>query len=234
MSAAENLPNRQEKRAKHEAPPTTTLGPGPVLVEIYLTTAIPKRALFDGLRAMGFQTAMLAFLEYDADADEDEESESETGRDGMTARFLGKLGRAIVPTSTDVIEWIESSPIGFDVFRPIESLAKAFCVPFVLEPGVEYELRFVARNKSFPDSDAVAEALDDMGGFNVRELISLRPDLLSKLEEEERDAYSVWYGRAKWEGMMSAITPEDPFFFADMKKLPRHVHEIRHVEKKRA
>lgn len=238
MSAAETLPARPSPRpsvradARSEmATPSPPLGPGSVLVELRLSSAIPKRALFEGLRAMGFQAVVLDDVVIDDEDADDEESEKEGSAGGMTARFVGKLGRAIVPTNTQAITWIEKSPIGIDIFRSIESLAKVFVVPFVLEPGLEYEVRFVSRNTLFPDDEAVIDALDVMG-FNVRDLIPLRSSLLASLDEEERDAYGVWFARARWEGRMSVVTPEDDFYFADLKKLSRHVSEIRHVEKR--
>lgn len=181
--------------------------PGCVLVELAVATAdLPKRVLFDGLRAMGFTAVSLARMEREDDL-----------APSVSVRFLGTLGRAIDPENTDLITWVEASPIGFDVFSPVPALDRLPVEPFVLEPNTEYEMRFVARVKAFPRASTVVDALDGMS-FDVHELIAIRRDgILSNIDEP--DAYSAWYGRARWLGPMSVVTPEDPFYFCNLKKL---------------
>lgn len=198
MSAAEQL-----------APsPPAAIGPGAVLVELHLRESVGKAPLFAGLKAMGFAAVTFAFV----DKTPDKVLQKAPDSPAMRLRFVGRLTHAVTPTDTTLIHWDLSEPLVIDPYRAAPHLPGAPVVPFVLETGVLYETRFVSRVKARPTSEDVADALDEMG-FDVRELIHLThaEDALGNL--------SIWFGRVVWDGPMSVVTPNDPFYFEQLVKL---------------
>lgn len=199
MSAAEQLSaiSRQPSAVK-------VIEPGSVLVELHLQNAVDKSVLFAGLKAMRFATVKFAFVE--------KRSVKDATGPAMKIRFVGRLTHAVVPTDTDAIHWHAIEPVTIDPFRPPPVLPSAPIVPFVLEAGAGYEMRFVSRVKARPTADDIADALDDMG-FDVRELIHLSQT------EDDLGNLSIWFGRAVWDGPMSVVTPNDPFYFEQVAKI---------------
>jgi hypothetical protein len=195
-SAAPTPEGRPQERA-------STIGPGPVLVELRLLLPVPKEVLYAGLKEMGFTEVTIANVSKDRETKQ------------VRIRFLGKLARAVSPTDTEILVWTEREPVTIDAFGAAPVLEDSTLTPFVLQPDGIYELRFVARVRAHPNADAVADALEDMG-FEVNELIAL-----ARVDDPKAGnvQVQVWYGRGIWRSTLSVVTPEDPFFFAEAKKI---------------
>jgi len=192
--ASRSLPSRQLP---------TALSPDNYLIDLVLAKPIGKKDFLEGAKIMGFdRTAIL-----------------HAGKQGTEPSFVGRLTRPIRPVDTALIRWSSISRTEIDVFRPLGPLDAMKTSPFVLEAGPSYDMRFVSRVKAHPRSEDVEAALRTMGWAPTGVVRVDDPSMLAKADPHSNTNLSVWFARAEWHGKLTVTTPEDPFYFEEIKKL---------------
>lgn len=131
-------------------------------------------------------------------------------------RFVGRLAYPIRILDTPFVRWIYAQQSTMDLLSdpsndPFE--------PVVLETGRTYEIRFLARTRVQPTRANICEALAGMGGggFRPLKITSLRRNI--RLPGLPGTNFVLWYGVAIWEGPLSRVSSEDPFFFEKVRQI---------------
>lgn len=191
------------------------LPPGAYLVEIGFARPTTADVLIEALAAMGWQDDPIL----------DASSEKPHVRSGLWTsdedlkpsrsrhRFIGALAgpRQIAISNTPLVRWRAVLAVPFDPFAPMRNTI----VPFELEDGVLYALRFTSRLRGHSSRLAVLEGLEEMG-FQIDKLVEMR----SRTRVPGRDAsISVWYATGTWRKVSSLVTEADPFLFEDVARL---------------
>ena len=212
-----------------EPPGPIVLAPGPYIIELATARPIDSKALLDGLAVIGFsdgddgppaldasqndrtsevayppeQAARLAAL-----ATFQEWARPPEGA-ASSFRFVGVLKSETVLQDTADVRWDFAGEVRFDPFADIRKTV----VPFPLEEGRIYDVRFISRMKAQATRQRVLEALAIMG-FRPATLSCLKKNI--RLEGRSGTDCALWCGRVVWEGPRTVLTVEDPLSFEDV------------------
>lgn len=213
--------------------PVRRLEPGPHLVELSIARPVHGTVLLQALAAMGWTDGdggppVLDQSQHDREVpfeapDEETRARIEAlrsswtewsdGRDAVEGetrvRFVGQLERAIEHVDTEDLVWIGATPIGFDPFADIRKNV----VPFPLEGGRAYDVRFISRMKAQATRSSVLAVLALMG-FRPLRLACLKKNM--RLEGRRDVDCAVWCGAAIWEGPRTVLHAEDLLTFEDV------------------
>lgn len=222
-----------------DAPPIvlhdTVLMPGDHLLEVELDRSATPEVFIDALRRMGFSDVVVdqsiavrsADEPVEANADPHVERLWQRWREwgsplavppntapAVRFRFAGRLAIPIRLLDTPWVRWIYAQTSTLDLFAPV-SLG-----PFpdaTLKRGHIYEVRFHARMRAFPTRRAICNSLASMGGggFRPLKIIALQRNI--RLPGLSGTKITLWYTMARWEGPLSTISSEEPFFFEVVK-----------------
>jgi hypothetical protein len=131
---------------------------------------------------------------------------SVSGSTSNLVRVLARLDRPVVLSDGEAFRWVWVAPL---LTNPFADLNLAF-VMHLLAPGVTYELRFIARDKSAPTREAVRDMIEKMG-FSVRKVHALKRNM--RIPGRPATSHTVWWSVATWRGPHGPIVIDDPLFF---------------------
>lgn len=133
--------------------------------------------------------------------------------DAVRFRFVGHLDAPLRLTNQPgLTRWLYVQPINVEPF----DMLRLQLVPYPLEHGKTYEMKFLSRMRSQPTRRAVCEGLMAMG-FRPLKLAALKKNM--RMPGRSGASVTLWYGVGRWEKPDSVVVADDPFYFEDLKEL---------------